>query len=1435
MKLKILSIVAANSLVPMVFSGSLCNFKTPGEAEAAGWCPRPKCTLSIGQSASGNSSVMVKAETGAKKYRGLGLFQIFPLQDVKAGDYISFQVKQNFGKGIYINFSTKAGSIYKSLKVPKEKWTSFKLSLDYVQWSRDKKNRSNKWSGGSKLSFYSPKFKQPGAYLEIADLQLVIGGKKFTLPMLKPAITGDIRKAKDSQQYNLLKTRQGIWAIDLETGMTAGVWDRRSGEQCISNMYSKYFIMTPKKEYDITEKTDKAFYYSKTNGVLTVNCRNPQLPGVVIVKKFWIQGPRLYRKLEFLGKETKITNFITIRNEVTFCPEYRKGGYHLGAGYIGPLDPVETISEPYRVTRYKQMTKCMVLSNQTKQVSYSNYRLLINNRLCYPWWQTGISGYSEWPNCLYFTPSGWDMPLGTLKLGMKSKFSVTDVQTLFPGTWYDFLAKVYPETPEVKQDLEKIPAVPEWLSNVYCCMNMSSLQNLRKAVAMSDSGYIMVVLLPSSGWGDYYVDKGMPGRYGGWITGPELKKMIDDIKAIAPDRIKVGIYNLSVSATWKSRIFKKHPEWFRTSDKHGNKKVLFPGLADNWASMIGNKDCYNELLSQYGIQLDYLGVDFIYLDESKTHNIIKWDNLDYTTDADWYSFWKDMQKVVKKRGAEKAIWFNGRGNPYGDVNFMEARNQLRYGFWRKFVGMGLGMETWLKCRPKARLIPLYWHKTVSACYINRVLALGWIPSLTYGDPEMKRPFATASLEMGNSTPVNAVYSPDWKVSPTTLLESYVMKRMNGGDVVMSLISHAKEKKQYTVKIATDSLGLSHVKPLFIRYFKIKTPEQFKGSLTEHEAKALYHTRRLRADLVTEPILPVKCQYNGKNMTVKLELKPTTLYQMVFSNVPGGIYSINNLPANWYFKGRHLLTLTSGSINGKELTITGINQAETAEIMLFTNASKITVNGIRTEVSLSNESGQVLPVIKVPKGKFVIRGTVTAQVGKVENNRVYGGKSPSLAKIKPAPTSKEKFEVKPATQHIDGASIVASGINITRWKNIMGYQKNILPFIARADAGKLSLEAGPSRRIDDFLGFCFAGFEFENLRKIKLQLTNTYYNEESLRGTVYHTHPFKRSKRAFAGFMVDYHTAAGWTKRIAFGVGVMNSKLACVTPRWGRNGKADQLIDLGPIIEKGYQANISLNLAEYAPKGWDGKVWFGVGSDYVASNRRLKVKILAANDKVSGPFSQGLDPRDFKKLFMKKRIIRVPKAPVAPLIDGAADDEMWQAAAQTNSFFLVGGKGIPTENTRIRLFYDDKYLYVGVICSEKERKNLITGTGSIWRDDEIELYFVPDPKNKPVKLYQILINGIGNSLTLLHKQGVAHKINMGLDLKTMKRQNGWHVEVAIPFRSLGVGTPKVGDSWLVNFCRYRPAGKKTKTQEISWSPVMKGFKEYRKFNQIVFTQ
>ena len=120
-------------------------------------------------------------------------------------------------------------------------------------------------------------------------------------------------------------------------------------------------------------------------------------------------------------------------------------------------------------------------------------------------------------------------------------------------------------------------------------------------------------------WGDYYVDESIAGGIGGHIKAREIKDLIQRIKALSP-RIKVGMYMWVLSTCPDSRIYKKHPEWFRSTNKDGEISNLFPGTTTNFAHILSIPQAYDELLSQFALVLDYLDTDFIYLDDPKTIN-----------------------------------------------------------------------------------------------------------------------------------------------------------------------------------------------------------------------------------------------------------------------------------------------------------------------------------------------------------------------------------------------------------------------------------------------------------------------------------------------------------------------------------------------------------------------------------------------------------------------------------------------------------------------------------------------------------------------------------------------------------------------------------------------------------------------------------------------
>lgn len=161
---------------------------------------------------------------------------------------------------------------------------------------------------------------------------------------------------------------------------------------------------------------------------------------------------------------------------------------------------------------------------------------------------------------------------------------------------------------------------------------------------------------------------------------------------------------------------------------------------------------------------------------------------------------------------------------------------------------------------------------------------------------------------------------------------------------------------------------------------------------------------------------------------------------------------------------------------------------------------------------------------------------------------------------------------------------------------------------------------------DFLGGAFAGFEMENLRKVRVQLSNTFHDAWHLRGRGDHGPGYWPSSRSFAGFVVDYHTPKGYAKRVNLAVGLLHPECSTVLPPYGKNGRFDEVYDLGPLVDDGPEKTLSLDLARYAPDGWDGRVWFSVGTDWAGSGRKLTARILAANDAVTGECATGMNPR-----------------------------------------------------------------------------------------------------------------------------------------------------------------------------------------------------------------
>jgi hypothetical protein len=190
------------------------------------------------------------------------------------------------------------------------------------------------------------------------------------------------------------------------------------------------------------------------------------------------------------------------------------------------------------------------------------------------------------------------------------------------------------------------------------------------------------------------------------------------------------------------------------------------------------------------------------------------------------------------------------------------------------------------------------------------------------------------------------------------------------------------------------------------------------------------------------------------------------------------------------------------------------------------------------------------------------------------------------------------------------------------------------------------------------------------------------------------------------------------------------------------------------------------------------------------------------------------------------------------IDGKLDDAAWKKAKWSDDFIDIEGdaKPSPRFRTRMKMLWDDTYLYVGAELEEPDIKAKLTQHDSvIFHDNDFELFLKP-PTGTP-GYFEFEINALNTSWDLyLNKPYREHgKADNSWDIPGLKTavalngtlndstdtDHGWTVEIAIPWTAftsrLPVEPPKKGTEWRVNFSRVEWKAGQVKEDNWVWSP------------------
>ncbi len=204
------------------------------------------------------------------------------------------------------------------------------------------------------------------------------------------------------------------------------------------------------------------------------------------------------------------------------------------------------------------------------------------------------------------------------------------------------------------------------------------------------------------------------------------------------------------------------------------------------------------------------------------------------------------------------------------------------------------------------------------------------------------------------------------------------------------------------------------------------------------------------------------------------------------------------------------------------------------------------------------------------------------------------------------------------------------------------------------------------------------------------------------------------------------------------------------------------------------------------------------------------------------------------------------APVeeAPIIDGKVDDDIWRRAKVITDFIQAERyEGEPaTERTEVRILYDDRNVYVGVICYDSEPPEIIVTDArrdsNLDDTDSFRIIFdtYHDKQNgfifgtNPVGIEydaQVTNEGQGGGGGgppgggSRSQGGAASGFNLNWDtsftVATDLGEYGWSAEFAIPLRTLRYEAEKP-QTWGLNFQR----NVRRKREVVYWSPVSRIF-------------
>jgi hypothetical protein len=228
------------------------------------------------------------------------------------------------------------------------------------------------------------------------------------------------------------------------------------------------------------------------------------------------------------------------------------------------------------------------------------------------------------------------------------------------------------------------------------------------------------------------------------------------------------------------------------------------------------------------------------------------------------------------------------------------------------------------------------------------------------------------------------------------------------------------------------------------------------------------------------------------------------------------------------------------------------------------------------------------------------------------------------------------------------------------------------------------------------------------------------------------------------------------------------------------------------------------------------------SRFSASISALTVLVLVAPAAVAVVRAQISEPLPAARLVASRPVSSALAVSDAPTIDGALDERMWKDAEPLTGFVQAEPfeGSAASENTEVRILYDDQAIYVGVICYDRDPTLIVTtdtrrdaGLGDM---DSFQMIFDTFRDQQNGFVFGTNAAGVQYDAQVRDQGDQEESWDGSWEVRTTTTAAGWIAEFRIPLRTLRYGAAP--QTWGVNFFR-----NIQRTRERTyWSPLSREY-------------